>query len=473
MTLTSFTYLCFFLAVFMLHWTLFSKNRHFQNALLLAASLAFYALWDWRFLGLLLFSIVSTFLIGNSISRSDNRKKKGLLLFIALLLNLGVLFVFKYYNFFVTAFIDLFSTFGVSLKASTLKIILPVGISFFTFSSLTYCLDIFKGTVQPTKDFLAYCTFIAFFPSLLSGPINRASKQLPQFLEKRQFSYETAATAARAILWGAFIKLCIADRLGVYVDAVYDNLTKHNGTTLFMTQVLYSIQIYTDFAGYSLIAIGSGKLLGIDLPENFRRPYLSKTVTEFWRRWHISLTSWFRDYVYFPLGGSKVRKSRWILNILIVFAVSGLWHGAAYAFIVWGLLHGIIMIIERLLYGKNLKTIKDSFSLSNLIRIIITFNIVSMIWIFFRLESVNDTVYVISRIFSDPGKPFFDTLTLLIAFISIGILLVKEMTDEYGWRIKLLENKNIVIRYASYVFLICFILLFGELDGSSFIYFKF
>ena len=259
----------------------------------------------------------------------------------------------------------------------------------------------------------------------------------------------------------------------MYVDAVYDDFTRHNGTTLFLTQVLYSIQIYTDFAGYSLIAIGSGRLLGIELPENFRRPYLSKNVTEFWRRWHISLTTWFRDYLYFPLGGSRVGKARWILNILIVFAVSGLWHGAAYAFVLWGLLHGIIMVTERVIFGNKIKSMRDSFSLCNLVRIFITFNIVSLVWIFFRLESASDAFSVIGTILSDPGKPFFDALTLLIAFISIVFLLIKDLSDEYHWQLKLLENQNAVIRYATYVFLICFILLFGELNGSSFIYFKF
>lgn len=473
MSLTSFTYLCFFLAVLLLYWTLFSGSKLLQNAFLLTASLVFYAFWDWRFLGLISFSVISTYFIGNAIGGRQSRKARQWLLFLALVLNLGVLFLFKYYNFFVGAFVDLFSAFGISLGVSTLKIILPVGISFYTFTALSYCLDIYNRSIEPTGDFLAYCCFVTFFPALLSGPIGRASKQLPQFMERRSFSYDTAATAARAILWGAFIKLCIADRLGIYVDSVYSTIDRHNGTTLFLTQVLYSIQIYTDFAGYSLIAIGSGRLLGIELPENFRRPYLSKTVTEFWRRWHISLTSWFRDYLYFPLGGSRVGKSRWILNILIVFAVSGLWHGAAYAFIAWGVLHAVVMIIERLVYGDRIKAIKDSFSFGNLVRILITFNIVSLIWIFFRLESVSDTAYVIGKIFSDPGKPFFDILTLGIAFISIVILLIKDLGDEYGWRLKLLSNKNVVIRYATYVFLICFILLFGELDGSSFIYFKF
>ena len=473
MTLTSFTYLCYFLVSLILYWTTFSKDKNFQNAFLVIASLAFYAFWDWRFLGILLFSIISTFSLGYLINRATSQRGKHTYLITALSLNIGVLLLFKYYNFFVLSFIHLFSIMGVTLNASTLNIILPVGISFYTFSSLSYCIDIYKGNILPTRDFLAYSAFVSFFPSLLSGPIGRANKQLPQFFEKRVCSYESAASAARAILWGVFIKLCIADRLGVFVDTVYGNFTKHNGTTLFLTQALYSIQIYTDFAGYSLIAIGSGKLLGIDLPENFRRPYLSKTVTEFWRRWHISLTSWFRDYVYFPLGGNKVTVPRWIFNILSVFAVSGLWHGAAYAFVLWGLLHGIVMIIERLLYGKHLKAIKDSFSVLNLLRILLTFNIVSLIWIFFRFESIGDSVYVIKKIFTDPGPLFFNAHHLLIAFVAIVFLLLKDLADEFNWRLKMLSNDHVIVRFAIYVFLICFILLFGELDGTSFIYFQF
>lgn len=473
MALTSFSFICFYLSVFLLHWLVFSKSKDAQNIIILVSSIFFYSSWDYRFLGLLLFIIASSFYMGYLINRTKNKDKKKLCLIITLVIILGILFLFKYYNFFVNSFIDLFHLFGISLTASTLKIILPIGISYYAFSSLSYCIDIYKGKISPTKDILAYSTYVSFFPSILSGPIGRADKQLPQFFERRVFSYESATEAARALVWGAFIKLCIADRLGIYVDAVYGNIPHHNGTTLFLTEILYSIQIYSDFAGYSLIAIGCGKLLGINLLENFHRPYLSKTVTEFWRRWHISLTSWFRDYIYFPLGGSRVTKSRWILNILIVFVVSGIWHGAGYAFIVWGLLHGFIMIIERLLYGKNIKALKETFSLSNLLRIIITFNIVSLIWIFFRLESINDAIFVINKIFSNPGRPFFDVLTLLIAFVSIIILVIKELADEYNWQLKLLSNNNKVIRYATYVFLIVFILLFGELDGSSFIYFQF
>lgn len=470
MTLTSYKYLCSFPLVFILYWILFSKNNNYQNALLLVANLVFYALWDWHFVILLTITVCSTFFLGKRIAAAE---KKRPLFLLGLFINLGLLFVFKYYNFFVESFIDLFSRFGIHLSISTLRIFLPVGISFYTFSALSYCIDIYQGKIEPTEDFLAYSAYASFFPSILSGPIGRADKQLPQFFEKRVFSYETAAAAGRAIIWGAFIKLCIADKLGVFVDTVYGNLYNHNGTTLLLTQFLYTIQIYADFAGYSFIAIGCGKLLGINLQENFRRPYLSKTVTEFWRRWHISLTSWFRDYIYFPLGGSRVSVPRWMLNILIVFGVSGLWHGAAYTFIIWGLLHGIIMIIERLLYGNKLKGIKDSISVSNVLRIILTFCIVSFLWIFFRLDNVQDAFYVIKKIFTEPGPLFFNFHILLVAFTGIGFLVIKEISEEFHWSIKLLENKHVVIRYATYVFLICFILLFGELDGSTFIYFQF
>ena len=336
MSLTSFNYLLFLPMVFLLYWIVFSRNKTLQNAFLLVASLVFYALWDYRFLALLLTTAGTTFLIGRWIAAAQEKKNRKALLLLSLVINLGILGYFKYFGFFVDSFADFMSLFGLHIGTSTLKIILPVGISFYTFAALSYCIDVYQQKIEPTDDWLAYFAFVTFFPSLLSGPISRATIQLPQYFTRRLFSYDKAAAGIKAILWGVFVKLCVADCLGIYVDTVYGSVTNYNGTTLLLASILYTIQIYADFSGYSLIAIGSGKLLGIDLPENFRRPYFAKTVTEFWRRWHISLTTWFRDYIYFPLGGSRVKKSRWAFNTMVVFLVSGLWHGAAYTFIIWG-----------------------------------------------------------------------------------------------------------------------------------------
>lgn len=272
---------------------------------------------------------------------------------------------------------------------------------------------------------------------------------------------------------GGVLKLCVADRLGIYVDAVYNNIAQHNGTTLLFTSVLYTIQIYADFAGYSLMAIGSGKLLGIELQTNFIRPYFAKTVTDFWRRWHISLTTWFRDYIYFPLGGNRVKKERWMLNTMIVFVVSGIWHGAAYTFLIWGALHGLCMIIERQIYGDRIKQIGNRLTFLNIIRIFITFNIVSFAWIFFRATSIGDAFEVIGKIFTSRGGLFMDKTTLLLAFMSLTIVFLKDLTDEFKLRIRLFESSNVVVRYTTDILLISYILLFGVLNGSSFIYFQF
>ena len=272
---------------------------------------------------------------------------------------------------------------------------------------------------------------------------------------------------------GGVIKLCLADRLGIYVDAVYANIAQHNGTTLFLTSVFYTIQIYADFAGYSLMAIGSGLLLGIELQTNFIRPYFAKTVTDFWRRWHISLTTWFRDYIYFPLGGNRCGKARWMLNTLIVFTVSGLWHGAAYTFIIWGALHGVCMVIERLLYGDKIKTISNKFCLSNCLRLILTFTIVNFAWIFFRVENLRDVMTIFRKIFMEPGFPFLDSNVLLMCFVAMALVFAHDIVEEKRLNIHLLSSKFKVVRYAAAALMIVYILAFGVLNGGSFIYFQF
>ena len=473
MTFASVEYLIFFPTVFMLYWML-GRTKTIQNMLIVAASFVFYGWWDWRFLGLLLVTVLTTFYGGAFIQKADgNRKRQKWISAAVIVLNLGILFFFKYYNFFIQSFIDVFSLFGKELSGSTLKIILPVGISFYTFTALSYTIDVYQRRAEATKDLLAYCAYTMFFPSILSGPISRATKQLPQYFQKREFCYDKAVEACKFILMGAVMKLCLADRLGIYVDTVYANIPQHNGTTLMFASVLYTIQIYADFAGYSMMAVGSGKLLGIELQTNFIRPYFSKTVTEFWRRWHISLTTWFRDYIYFPLGGNRVSKARWMLNTMIVFTVSGLWHGAAYTFLIWGALHGACMIAERLLYGKRIKEISDRLTFPNILRMLLTFCIVSFAWIFFRAETIGDATSIISRIFLSHGSLFIDVNTLSMAFLAFVIVFMYDFTQEYGVRLKLLNSRFTVVRYATAAFLICYIIGFGVLNGGSFIYFQF
>lgn len=474
MTFQSVEYILFFSLVFILYWTICSKNKNHQNGLLVLSSLFFYGYWDWRFLGLLLFTAFTTYYAGILLEKNDDKKKRKLISTLSIVINLLILFYYKYYNFFIQSFIDSFSTFGLGeLNFSTLKIILPVGISFYTFTALSYSIDIYQRKSNATKDILAYLAYVTFFPSILSGPISRAQKQLPQYYQKRIFDYDNAIEACKYILIGAMMKLCLADRIGIYVDSVYANIIQHNGTTLLFTSVLYSVQIYADFAGYSLMAIGSGKLLGINLPENFNRPYFAKTVSEFWRKWHISLTTWFRDYIYFPLGGNKVSNARWMMNTMIVFVTSGLWHGAAYTYIIWGFIHGVCMIVERLLYGEKIKQIKDSLSIMNLLRMLMTFIIVTFAWIFFRAESLQDAILIIQKIFTSTGNIFMDKSTLLLAFVSLLLVIAYDITKEYNIKLHLLDSKNVFVRYITAIFMICYIIAFGVLNGGSFIYFQF
>lgn len=473
MAFQSIEYLIFLMVVFLLYWTVCCRSKMLQNGLIVAASIMFYSWWDWRFLGLLLLTAFTTFFAGLWMGKTEDRCTRKIISVGTIVLNLGILFFFKYFNFFVQAFIDAFSLFGTGVSFNTFKVLLPVGISFYTFTALSYSIDVYQRKVQPTMDVLAYLAYVMFFPSILSGPISRAQKQLPQYFKIRNFDYNTIINACGLILWGGVMKLCLADRLGIYVDAVYANISQHNGTTLLFTSILYSIQIYADFAGYSLIAIGSGKLLGIKLPTNFTRPYFAKTITDFWRRWHISLTTWFRDYIYFPLGGSHCNKARWMLNTMIVFTVSGIWHGAAYTFIIWGIMHGICMVIERLAYGDKIKTISDKFSIVNLIRLAVTFTIVNFAWIFFRVSDLGDVMIIFKKILTEHGMMFLDTNTLLMGFIAMVIVFIYDFIEERQLNIQLLNLRFMAVKYVGAVLLIVYILAFGVLNGGSFIYFQF
>ena len=448
MAFTSFEFFLFLPVVFLLYWAFCNKSKTLQNGLLLLTSLFFYGCWDWRFLSLLLVTALSTFGAGLWMSKAQESKKRWWISFGTIALNVGILMYYKYTNFFIQSFTDMFHLLGQEVSASTLKIILPVGISFYTFTALSYSIDVYQKKVEATKDVVAYLSYVTFFPSILSGPISRATKQLPQYFQKRDFNRGLVTQGLQLLLWGLFMKLCVADRLGIYVDAVYNNIPQHNGTTLFFASILYTIQIYADFAGYSLMAIGSGKLFGIELQTNFIRPYFAKTVTEFWRRWHISLTTWFRDYIYFPLGGNRVPKAKWMLNTMIVFVVSGIWHGAAYTFLIWGALHGLCMIVERQLYGNKIKQISDCLTFANFARILVTFNIVSLAWIFFRADGIDNALLIIHKIFTTHGMPFLDASTLAYGFICLTILFVKDTIDEYAnGKLKVFNHRSQIVRW--------------------------
>ena len=474
MALASIEYFLFFPLVFIIYWLLFSKNKTLQNVFIIAASMSFYAFWDYRFLALLLITAMTTFWASKSIGKSEKKNRRKAILLAVLIVNLGILFFFKYYNFFISSFADVLSLFGLKANISTLKVILPVGISFYTFAALSYPIDVYQKKMKPTDDILAYLAFVSFFPSILSGPISKANKQLSQFFEKRTFNYDKAVSSCKIILLGGVFKLCLADHLGGYVDAVYANISHYSGTTLLLTSILYTIQIYADFAGYSLMAVGSGGLLGISLPENFIRPYFSKTITDFWRRWHISLTSWFRDYIYFPLGGNRCSKVRWMFNTMVVFIVSGLWHGADYTFLLWGALHGLCLIVERLIYGNKIKTIGNSRSFSNIARMLVTFLIVNFLWIFFRLDNISDVMVVISKIFTNFGSLYIDASVFSYIIPALFIILAFDYYSELNeGKLLIMDCRIKPIRWIAYSILLLYIIFMGSFEQGSFIYFQF
>ena len=333
MFFNSLDFAVFFPIVFVLYWIL-AKNLVSRNVLILASSYIFYGWWDWRFLFLIIISSLVDFYVGKKLFSTENKSKRKQLLFISLFVNLGFLFYFKYTNFFIDTFVESFRLFGKELEVSTLNIILPVGISFYTFQTLSYTIDIYRKQLKPTKDALSFFAFVAFFPQLVAGPIERASHLLPQFYKTYKFNYDQVKSGLLLIAFGLFKKMVIADRLAILVNQVYNNPSDYYGEDVIIATVFFAFQIYCDFSGYSDIAIGIARTMGFDLMKNFDSPYMSKSITEFWRRWHISLSTWFRDYVYIPLGGSRGGKYKRYLNLFLVFLISGLWHGAAMTFVI-------------------------------------------------------------------------------------------------------------------------------------------
>ena len=355
MLFNSIDFAIFLPIVFVLYWFVVNKRLKLQNLLIVVASYVFYGWWDWRFLSLILFSTLVDYTVGLQLSKQDNQSKRKLLLLTSILVNVGFLGFFKYYNFFLDNFISAFSFFGADIKPNSLNIILPVGISFYTFQTLSYTIDVFKRKMEPTKDFIAFAAFVSFFPQLVAGPIERATNLLPQFYRKRNFEYSTAVNGMRQILWGLFKKIVIADNCAIYANDIFSNYGDYSGSTLLLGAIFFAFQIYGDFSGYSDIAIGTARLFGFDLMRNFAYPYFSRDIAEFWRRWHISLSSWFKDYVYIPLGGSRGGTWMKVRNTFIIFVVSGFWHGANWTFIIWGALNAIYFL-PLMLMNKNRRT---------------------------------------------------------------------------------------------------------------------
>ena len=412
MLFNSIDFAIFLPIVFALYWFVANKNLKLQNFLIVAASYFFYGWWDWRFLSLILFSTIIDYTIGQKLRVEENETKRKVLLWSSILLNLGFLGFFKYYNFFLDNFITAFSFFGTEINANSLNIILPVGISFYTFQTLSYTIDVYKRKLEPTNDIIAFSAFVSFFPQLVAGPIERATNLLPQFYKKREFNYAKAVDGLRQILWGLFKKIVIADNCALYANEIFNNSSDYTGSTLFMGAIFFTFQIYCDFSGYSDIAIGTSRLFGFNLKQNFAFPYFSRDIAEFWRRWHISLSTWFRDYLYIPLGGSRGGKWNKIRNVFIIFIISGFWHGANWTFIIWGALNALFFLpllltkknrnnLEVVAQGSVLPSLKELFS------ILLTFSLTVFAWVFFRAENLSHAIQYILDVFSQPISYFF------------------------------------------------------------------
>ena len=475
MLFNSIEFLLFLPTVFFLYWFVFKNQLRAQNVLLLVASYIFYGWWDWRFLSLIIASTFLDYFIAIQLGKTDISKKRKLLLGISLVGNLGMLVFFKYYNFFVSSWIEAWSSVGISMEASTLNIILPVGISFYTFQTLSYTIDVYRKEMEPTKSFIDFAAFVTFFPQLVAGPIERASHLLPQFYKNRTFDYQNAVDGVKLIIWGMFKKVVVADNCAFFVNKIFENPEAYSSGELFVGMVFFAFQIYGDFSGYSDIAIGLSKLFGFDLMVNFKFPYFSRDIAEFWRRWHISLSTWFRDYIYIPLGGSKGTQWFQIRNVMIIFLVSGFWHGANWTYVVWGLFHAL-MFLPLLLFNVNRShLITKSYGWLDFAKIGVTFLVVCIGWVFFRADSIAAAFQYLAHMFELKSLGlalFYKTNANLMIFalsvLAVGILSMQELV----WAIKKRELPKISAFGA--LLLVLLIFFMGSFKNQmDFIYFQF
>ncbi|QHT71078.1 MBOAT family protein [Rhodocytophaga rosea] len=478
MLFNSFHFAAFLPIVFVLYWFVFNKRLHVQNLLIVVVSYVFYGWWDWRFLFLIFFSSILDYVIGLNIDRTDNTSKRKWLLYTSLIVNLGMLGFFKYFNFFVDSFVDAFGSLGITLQATTLQIILPVGISFYTFQTLSYTIDIYRRTLKATDDPVAFLAFVSFFPQLVAGPIERASNLLPQFYVERKFDTAKAADGMRQILWGLFKKVVIADTCAGMVNRIFDNHEALPGSVLLLGAVYFAFQIYGDFSGYSDIAIGTAKLFGFDLMRNFAYPYFSRDMAEFWRRWHISLSTWFKDYLYIPLGGSRGTLLKTVRNTLIIFTVSGFWHGANWTFVAWGFLNGLYFLplllgnknrshLNIAAEGKLLPSAKEVFQMAT------TFLLTCIAWVFFRAANISQAFNYLQEMFSWslftlPSQEYLKYMPWILVLV-----LIEWIQREKAHPLTI-ETTPVLVRWSAY-FLVFFIVFknFFTNNANDFIYFQF
>lgn len=477
MLFNSFTFFVFFIIVFFIYWFPLKNKLKAQNLFILISSYVFYGWWDWRFLGLIAISTLVDYYIGRLISIESRTHRRKLLLFISITLNLGLLGYFKYYNFFIENWVSAWQSIGVESNVSSLNIILPVGISFYTFQTMSYIIDVYRNKIKHSTSLVNFAAFVAFFPQLVAGPIERATHLLPQFSVKRIFNYEYAVSGIYLIVWGLFKKIVIADTCATYVNVIFEDYEKMNSLSLFLGAVYFAFQIYGDFSGYSDIAIGTSRLLGFDLMQNFNKPYFSRNIAEFWRRWHISLSTWFRDYLYIPIGGSKGKLINQVRNIFVIFLVSGLWHGANWTFIFWGLLNALyfLPLVFFNKSRKNLNSVSLNFNkegITNFFNMVTTFLLVVVAWVFFRANTITDAFAYLKYLISD--------LNFSIQYLSIERYAIEAMLLLVGFILTEWLSRNYEHPFRGKfktVYLIIVVVLMIVLgvysEHSDFIYFQF
>lgn len=475
MLFNSLTFLIFLPTVFILYWFIFNKSLKGRNILLLIASYVFYGWWDYRFLSLIFASTLVDYVIARLLDKEERKHSRKLLLSISLIFNLGLLGLFKYYNFFIESWVEAWATMGVTMQASTLSIILPVGISFYTFQTLSYTIDVYKKKLEPTYNFIHFATYVAFFPQLVAGPIERAANLLPQFKVLHKFDYNLAKSGISLIVWGLFKKVVIADNCAYFVNQIFSSPSSYSAAELWGGAVLFAFQIYGDFSGYSDIAIGVARLFGFRLMTNFKFPYFSRDIAEFWRRWHISLSTWFRDYLYIPLGGSRGSKAQQVRNIFIIFLVSGFWHGANWTFLIWGGIHACLFLPLLLLNRNRHNLTVQNLNVKHFLSIAFTFVLVTLAWVFFRADSLGIAVDYIIRMFDGNFMSFAifikSSKMLLMTAIIVFSIFVMLIFEYLAFR---KDKVEVVLSPFYTVFVMLLILFMGVFKNPvDFIYFQF